>query len=301
MCRILLCHYSNIINYKFLKMKKLLILMVAISALYSCTEDPAADVAPQTQNPQIILAPMATSDVTEVVAQVGPNTINVDFGFGFVGGTTYYDRDVDITYQGDTYTIFADPAGDNYVPVGNIDYTYNVPAPAGAVPFGGITTNVEVDLSATEYTYEMESRPSDLVVLKGSSTPLTVGATLYRSLPQVSGDDLVIQLDWDDEPSDIDLHIYNAGGTSVDYSWFSYPEECVLSASEPDGTYTAVARCWTNNSPSGNINYQMFTREPDDTLGIYDGTMINPSPYWGTNIVVLEIVKTGNTYAITQL
>ena len=278
--------------------------MVAISALYSCTEDPAADVAPQTQNPQIILAPMATSDVTEVVAQVGPNTINVDFGFGFAGGTTYYDRDVDITYQGDTYTIFADPAGDNYVPVGNIDYTYNVPAPAGAVPFGGITTNVEVDLSATEYTYAMESRPSDLVVLKGSSTPLTVGATLYRSLPQVSGDDLVVMLDWDDEGSDLDLEIFDSNGGSVDYSWTwasGGQEECTLPGSAPDGTYTAVIEVWTNYSPSGNINYQMFTRHPDASLDIFDGTLINPSPYWGTNETIIEIEKTGNTYVVTQL
>lgn len=275
--------------------------MIAATALYSCTEDPAAEVATQSQNPQIILAPMATSDVTEVVAQVGPNSINVDFGFGFAAGTTYFERDVDIAYNGDTYTIMADPAGDNYVSVGNIDYTYNVPAPSGAVPFGGITTNVEVDLSATNYTYDMDSRPSDLVVLKGSSTPLTVAASLYRALPQVDGDNLKVMLDWDDENSDIDLHIYNSGGSSVDYSWFGYPEECTLTSGSPDGTYTAVARCWTNNSPSGNINYQMFTREPDGTLGIYDGTMINPSPYWGTNVAVLEIVKSGTSYTITQL
>lgn len=275
--------------------------MIAATALYSCTEDPGAEVATQSQNPQIILAPMATSDVTEVVAQVGPNSINVDFGFGFAAGTTYFERDVDIAYNGDTYTIMADPAGDNYVSVGNIDYTYNVPAPSGAVPFGGITTNVEVDLSATNYTYDMDSRPSDLVVLKGSSTPLTVAASLYRALPQVDGDNLKVMLDWDDENSDIDLHIYNSGGSSVDYSWFGYPEECTLTSTSPDGTYTAVARCWTNYSPSGNINYQMFTREPDGTLGIYDGTMINPSPYWGTNVAVLEIVKSGTSYTITQL
>jgi hypothetical protein len=282
-------------------MKKLLILMLAITALYSCEKEADAEVAPQGQNPQIILAPMATSDVTEVVAQVGSNTMNVDFGFGFANGTTYFGRDVNIGYQGETYTIIAENGGDNYVSVGNIDYTYNVVAPGGAVPFGGITTNVDVNLSEAEYSYEVESRPSDLVVLKGSGSPLTVGATLYRALPQVSGDDLVIMLDWDDDASDLDLHIYNSGGNSVDYSWWDHPEECTLLGTAPDGTYTAVARCWTNNSSSGNINYQMFSREPDATLGVYDGTMVNPSPYWGTNLSILEIVKTGNTYAITEL
>lgn len=275
--------------------------MIAATALYSCTEDPAAEVAPQSQNPQIILAPMATSDVTSVVAQVGPNTINVDFGFGFAPGTSYYGRDVDIKYQGDTYTIFADPAGPNYVSVGNIDYTYNVQAPGGAVPFGGITTNVEVDLSATEYEYDMESRPSDLVVLKGTSSPLTVDAVLYRALPQVSGDDLKIMMDWDDAPSDMDLHLYDAGGSIYDYSWFGYPEEVTLDAAAPDGTYTADILCWTNNSASGNINYQFFTREPDGTLGVYDGTLVSPTGYWGTGVAVLQIVKSGTSYTITQL
>ena len=275
--------------------------MIAITALYSCDKDADADVASQTQNPQIILSPMATSDVTEMVAQVGANSINVDFGFGFAGGTTYFGRDVDISYQGDMYTIIAEAGGDNYVPVGNIDYTFNVPAPGGAVPFGGITTSVEVDLSATEYSYDMDSRPSHLVVLKGSGSPLAVAATLYRALPQVSGDDLVVMLDWDDDASDMDFHIYNSGGISVDYSWWDHPEECTLSSASADGTYYAVARCWTNYSPSGNISYQLFTREPDGTLGVYDGTMINPSPYWGTNLAIIEIEKTGGTYVITEL
>jgi hypothetical protein len=45
----------------------------------------------------------------------------------------------------------------------------------------------------------------------------------------------------------------------------------------------------------------MFTRHPDASLDIFDGTMINPSPYWGTNETIIEIEKTGNTYVVTQL
>ncbi len=284
-------------------MKRLLLLLIIGVAFWSCEKDDPAAVEAQTTNPQIILASMATSDVTEVVAQVGENTLNVDFGVGFIGGTTHYTTDVDILFQDESYTIIAEEGGDNYVSVGNIDHSFNIPAPSGGIPFGGITSNVEVDVSTIEYSYDIASRPSDLVVLKGSSSPLTVAASLYRALPLVSGDDLVVMLDWDHAGSDLDMWLYTSTGNSVDSSltWVNGgQEEIVLPASLPDDFYYIVLRAWVNNSPTGEINYQIFSRKPDGALVINDGAF-SPSPYWGDYTFVLEIEKTGSTYVITGI
>jgi len=281
-------------------MKKIFFLFLAVAFLGACEKDDPAAVAPQTTNPQIILAPSGATDVTDLLTSPGNYTLNVDFGFGFASGTTYFDRDVEIMFDGATYEIVADQAGPNFVAVGNIDYPYTIPAPTGVIPFSGLNNPIEIDLASADYDYSITSRPSDLVVIKGSTPPLVINAYMYENLPDVQGDDLVFVMDWQDSDSnDLDCRIQTSTFTSVDTGYsVSRFEEVQLPGANADGSYTFNIRVW---SASGTVPTKIFARHPDGTLEIFDYSLSVTGNFWTQEEFVLDIVKTGNTYVITEI
>ena len=76
------------------------IAIVAVTLFFtSCERDDDTAVADQTSNIQVIVEPFGTTDTTEIIGQVGTNSVEMDFGFRLTDfSTTYFDSDVVITF-----------------------------------------------------------------------------------------------------------------------------------------------------------------------------------------------------------
>jgi hypothetical protein len=281
-------------------MKKILFSILAISVLIACDKDDPAEVAPQTTNPQLILGARATSEVTEMTVEPGDYTLDVDFGFAAVGGTTYYGSDVNFTFEGEEYFLDVEPDGDNYVNVGDYQYPFTVDPPSGDVPFQGIIQDINIDVSDLDYSYEVIDRPNDLVVLRGQSTPLVVHTVLYGNIPSVNPDQLQFVMDWQDPSgNDLDCRIQSPTNISYDTSYsVSRYENVEINNADDDGTYYLTIRVWTG---SGTVPVKFFVRYPDETLEILDYDLTITGTFWAQEELIFEIEKSGSDYTVTMI
>ncbi len=282
---------KTINNYKY-------ILMLAVVALFaSCSEDDDAAVAPASNNIQVIVESFVNSQV-EIIGQAGTNNANIEIGFRLTEySTTYRDSDVIITYDGNDYVI---PAGEDEVIVGMTNVEFELDAPGGNVPYNGITMSSQIDFTGN-FEVAVDSRPSDLVVLKSSS--ITVSATVYGQLPPVTDGQINFLFDWnpnDDAGNDLDLRLRNDDGTQFDYSGsVSNYEDVALLNSSPDDDYVVNADPWSTSSAS--IGGIVFAMHPDGTLEVFEMDLSGINSETTLVYVNKATDMDGNvTYTVTQ-
>lgn len=247
------------------------IAIIAITLFFaSCERDDDTAVAAQSSNIQVIVEPFATVSATDIIGQIGANTAEIDFGFRLTEyTTTYFDSDVVITFEGNNYTI---PAGDTEVVVGPTMVSFDI-NPTGAIPYNGLVSVAEIDLSDTSFDFEVLNRPSDLVVLKGEGGIVNISATVYGQLPAVTAGQVNFLFDWnpnDNAGNDLDLRVRRVpGDISVEYSGsVSNYEDVDIADSDIDGMYEIKADAWS--TIGGTISGILFAMHPDGTLEVFE-------------------------------
>lgn len=254
-----------------MKINKYIAILAVTLFFASCERDDDTAVAAQTSNIQVIVEPFATVSATDIIGQVGTNTAEIDFGFRLTEySTTYFGSDVVITYAGNEYTI---PAGDTEVVVGPTMVNFEVAPPVGAVPYNGMVSVSEIDLSDTSFDFVVQNRPSDLVVLKGEGGTLNINTTVYAQLPPVTAGQVNFLFDWnpnDNAGNDLDLRVRRVpGDISVEYSGsVTNYEDVDIADSDIDGMYEIKADAWT--TIGGTIDGIVFAMHPDGTLEVFE-------------------------------
>ena len=257
------------------------IAIIAITLFFaSCERDDDTAVAAQSSNIQVIVEPFATVSATDIIGQIGANTAEIDFGFRLTEFTTsYFGSDVVVTFEGNNYTISPelDENGDlvpgtDEVVVGPTMVSFDI-NPTGAIPYNGLVSVAEIDLSATAFDFEVLNRPSDLVVLKGEGGTVNISATVYGQLPAVTAGQVNFLFDWspnDDAGNDLDLRVRRVpGDIAVEYSGsVSNYEDVDIADSDIDGMYEIKADAWT--TIGGTISGIVFAMHPDGTLEVFE-------------------------------
>lgn len=285
-----------------MKIYKYIAILAVTLFFTSCERDDDTEVAAQTSNIQVVVEPFGTTATTDIVGQVGANSIVMDFGFRLTDfSTTYFDSDVIITYGGNTYTI---PAGDTEVYVGPTNISFDIPAPTGSIPYNGVVTVTQVDLSNTVFDIEVPNRPSDLVVIKGPGSSLNVNTTVYGQIPPVTAGQVNFLFDWnpnDDAGNDLDLRLrMMPGDVAIDYSGsVSNYEDTQLADGDADGMYQVKADAWS--TIGGTIDGILFAMHPDGTLEVFETDLTGIAAGGvSAEVVLVNITKSGNTYTLYQ-
>jgi hypothetical protein len=264
-----------------MKINKYIAILAVTLFFASCERDDDTAVAAQTSNIQVIVEPFATISATDIIGQVGTNTAEIDFGFRLTEyTTTYFGSDVVVTFEGNNYTISPelDENGDlvpgtDEVVVGPTMVNFEVAPPVGAVPYNGMVSVSEIDLSDTSFDFVVQNRPSDLVVLKGEGGTLNINTTVYAQLPPVTAGQVNFLFDWnpnDNAGNDLDLRVRRVpGDISVEYSGsVTNYEDVDIADSDIDGMYEIKADAWT--TIGGTIDGIVFAMHPDGTLEVFE-------------------------------
>ncbi|PHR68855.1 MAG: hypothetical protein COA67_11925 [Lutibacter sp.] len=294
-----------------MKINKYIAILAVTLFFASCERDDDTAVAIQTSNIQVIVEPFATISATDIIGQIGPNTAEIDFGFRLTEfSTTYFGSDVVITFDGNEYTIspvldsngILVPGTDEVV-VGPTMVGFDI-SPTGSIPFNGLVSVSQIDLSDTVFDLEVLNRPNDLVLLKGEGGSLDVITTVYGQLPPVTAGQVNFLFDWspnDDAGNDLDLRLrMMPGDIGIDYSGsVSNYEDTALADGDADGMYQVKADAWS--TIGGTISGILFAMHPDGTLEVFETDLTGISSGGvSAEVVLVNIVKAGSTYTLSQ-
>jgi|TARA_B110000240_G_C13462169_1_gene437182 hypothetical protein len=281
-----------------MKINKYLAVIALMAFFVSCEQDDDTAVAEQTSNIQVVVEPFSASDI-DIIGQVGMNSAVVDLGFRLSEfSTTYNDSDVNIIYEGNTYTI---AAGDSQVVVGPTTVDFEIAPLGSSVPFNGIVLTNQINFD-DRYEISIDSRPSDLVVLKSGS--LGVNARVYGQLPPVPANGINFLFDWspnDDAGNDLDLRLRMVpGDIAIDYSGsVSNYEDTAINDGMADGMYEVKADSWS--TIGGSIAGILFAMHPDGTLEVFETDLTGIAAGGVSDEVVLvNITKLGSDYTLYQ-
>lgn len=279
--------------------------ILAITLFFtSCEKDDDTAVAIQTSNIQVIVEPFGNIITTSYVGASGVTPLELELGFRTTSFTTTYNgSDINILYDGNTYTI---PAGDTEVIVGAT--TIDVDVVATSIPYNGLDTTVQVvyELDNINYDVEVPNRPASLVVLKGDPSTVTasIDVTLYNQLPPITAGQINFLFDWnpnDDAGNDLDLRMrMMPGDVSVDYSGsVSNYEDTQLADAATDGMYQVKADVWS--TIGGTIDGILFAMHSDGTLEIFETDLTGIAAGGvSAEVVLVNIDKVGSTYTLYQ-
>jgi len=277
--------------------KYILLLFIAVLAV-SCSEDDDMPVAQASSNIQIIVEPfLATS--SDVVVQEGLNTMTVDLGFRLrQSGTTYNGSDVNISYGGNTYTIIA---GESEVLLGPTEVSFEV-NPTGTIPYNGAAVTTDINLDDA-YEINVDSRPSDLVVIKAGN--ISVTGTVYAVVPEVNSDSVELVFMNQDEQASIwfGLSQFTTGGSWVtDFNQNSngdYPRKMSLPL-DGNGSFGAIPNSadvdpdivalnlYPMTAISNPMGFTILAMYPDGTLKVLNGS-ISSSPFTDNAAVLVTV------------
>ncbi len=195
---------------------------------------------------------------------------------------------------------------------GPVGYIFEIPE---------FTTEYEVPISAifddaNEVPETLKVQVISNRTLLGTVQDLFFNITINNS----ASDDLNIRLDWSgtftegaDELDnctelDMDLELYNAGGSVILFSYSDCPEGIVLDASTlANGTYTLFASLWTTNGHDENVNIPAnitfikpgtdlnVTNDISSFFPMEDGGLDDGNPNAG---VIYTIIKTGTNFQV---
>lgn len=253
-----------------MKINKYLAVIALTLFFVSCEKDDEVAVAEQTSNIQVVVEPFSASDIS-IIGQVGMNTAEIDLGFRLTEfSTTYRGSDVNIMYDGNTYTI---PAGEDTVVVGPTMVDFEIAPLGGSVPFNGTQLTSQININ-DQYDISVSNRPSDLVVLKGGS--LAVNSVVYGQLPPVPGNGINFLFDWnpnDDAGNDLDLRLRRMPG-DVDLDWSASVtnyEDTAINDGMVDALYQVKADAWS--TIGGPISGILFAMHADGTLEVFESDL----------------------------
>lgn len=189
----------------------------------------------------------------------------------------------------------------------------------------------EIPAYATEYSVNIQTildaeaegaENLRLKVISNRTLLGTVGDLVFDiNIQNVASDDLSIRLNWDGTfesggesvdfcDVDMDLELYDSSFDLIDFSYNDCPEALTLITPDtPDGTYYLDVSLWTTSGYTETINVparinffkagstfnettDISTYFPMADGGLDDGN--------GDALITFEIVKTGNTYTITD-
>ncbi len=295
-------------------MKKIIFILIASVAFWSCEQDDPAEVAPQTLNPQIVVTPMVDVSGTFIADS---HVINSGSGIANFHLNRVYSETNDfvLNYNGSDYTVpgalsqtmtgFFAPAFLFELPEtysgneGFMGQSGQTVDNVSVVPFQGITKN------DFEIAY-VEGRPADLLVFKNDMPLASISeasieeVTLYDRLPEISGDMLTFVMDWEGSSAgnDFDCRIVNATDE------FSYSgstnrfEEVELENVVEDGIYFLNLWVWNG---SDTVPTKVFVGHPNGKIEMFDLDFTVTGTYYSQEESILKIVKSGNNYSVTLL
>lgn len=280
-----------------MKINKYLTVLALTLFFVSCEKDDEIAVAEQSSNIQIVVEAFSASAVN-IIGQVGMNTAQIDLGFRLTEfSTTYFGSDINILYNGNTYTI---PAGDTEVVVGPTMVDFEI-APVGSVPFNGAVTTSQIAFN-DRFEISVDNRPSDLVVLKGGS--LAVNSVVYGQLPPVPANGINFLFDWnpnDSAGNDLDLRLrMMPGDVGIDYSGsVTNYEDTAINDGMADGLYQVKADAWS--TIGGTIDGILFAMRADGTLEVFETDLTGIAPGGvSAEVVLVNIDKVGSNYTLYQ-
>lgn len=291
-----------------MKINKYLAVLALTLLFVSCEQDDEVAVAEQSSNIQIVVEPFAASDI-DIIGQVGMNSTQVDLGFRLTEfSTTYFGSNVNIMYEGNTYTISPELDDDGNVDlestkvvVGPTIVDFEIAPLSGAVPFNGAILTNQINFD-DRYEISVDNRPSDLVVLKGGS--LGVNARVYGQLPPVPANGINFLFDWnpnDDAGNDLDLRLrMMPGDVGVDYSGsVTNYEDTAINDGMADGMYQVKADAWS--TIGGTIDGILFAMHADGTLEVFETDLTGiVAGGVSAEVVLVNIDKSGSDYTLYQ-
>ncbi len=182
--------------------------------------------------------------------------------------------------------------GSNYL----IEYTVDGVAKSASIT-GGQSAQIQLDVSNTG-SIEIELNRVSVLGTEAGTIDATKKSTKVLIAPAVNPNALEMVLAWPDASNnDLDFYVTDVDTFIVDRSLTtSAGEDIALPNSEPDGDYRVFVRNWS--SVLDPIPFTILTTAPDGTSNVYTGTIPNVRRQYNE---ALTIVKTGSTYAITQL
>lgn len=196
---------------------------------------------------------------------------------------------------------------------GPVGYIFEIPA---------YTTEYEVNV-ATIFDDLAEGAETLKLKVISNRTLLGVVNELYYTVTinNSVSDDLTVRLNWDGTfmsgtdqidncDLDMDLELYDAAFNLIDFSYSNCPESLVLDSSTlANGTYYLSASLWETGGYFENVNIPAtinFLKAGTTSNESYDLSSFFPMQNGGLNdgnnnaVVVYTIVKSGNTYTITD-
>ncbi len=290
-----------------MKINKYLAVLALTLFFVSCEQDDEVAVAAQSSNIQIVVEPFSASAVN-IIGQVGMNTASIDLGFRLTEfSTSYFGSDVNIMYDGNTYTISPELDSDgNVIPastqvvVGPTMVDFEI-APQGSVPFNGAVSTSNIEFN-DRFDISVDNRPSDLVVLKGGA--LQVNSVVYGQLPPVPANGINFLFDWnpnDSAGNDLDLRLrMMPGDVGIDYSGsVTNYEDTAINDGMTDGMYQVKADAWS--TIGGTIDGILFAMHADGTLEVFE-TDLTGIVAGGVSeeVVLVNIDKLGSDYTLYQ-
>jgi len=187
---------------------------------------------------------------------------------------------------------------------GLMKYSLNGVATTGGIDAGNSTASIPLDVS--EYgSYNVVLNE----VLKLYEPDVTVNVdsdnneanVVVTEIPDVDSDNLVLSLAWPDaDNNDLDLWgIFGEGVTGLVFDAsqsVSALEQISLPNFETDGGYEIYVRDWA--SALDPIPFSLVAVHPDGTVEVFVSDIPNAA---GQFNLALKIVKSGSTYALTQV
>lgn len=196
---------------------------------------------------------------------------------------------------------------------GPVGYIFEIPA---------YTTEYTVDITTIVDEIAEDTKTLKLQVISNRTLLGTVNNLFIDiNIQNVASNNLTMRLDWsgsftsDGEEVDfceldMDLELYNSDFDLIDNSYNNCPEELVLLSDDlPDGTYYLDVSLWTTNGYTENINVPARMKflkagtnlnQTTDVAGFFpmqDGGLDDGN---SNAIITFEIVKTGQTYQVTN-
>lgn len=174
-----------------------------------------------------------------------------------------------------------------------IEYTVNGVGGSTSVT-GGQAANISLDVSGPGTVYDIVI---DRVTVIGTEVGV-IDQSNNATTVKVINDRLTMELSWADASiDDLDFFVTDIDTFIVDDSQStSAGEDIALPNATPDGTYRVFVRNWASTSDP--IPFTIEVTYPDFSVEIFTGDIPNVARQFNE---ALTIVKTGSTYAITQL
>ena len=293
-------------------MKKIIFILIASVAFWSCEQDDPAEVAPQTLNPQIVVTP-----IVDISGAFVADTHVINSGSG--QATFNLNR----VYSEDNFFTLSYNGGDYTVPAASIQTATTFTAPAflfdlpetysGNEGLMGQPGQSVSDVSVVPFTaitkddFEIawvENRPADLIVFKNNVLLVSISeasideVTLYDRLPSIDEDMLTFVMDWE-VGNDFDCRIKNASGEEFSYSGSTNRfEEVELENVEEDGTYFFNLWVWNG---SDTVPTKVFVGHPNGKIEMFDLDFVVTGSYYSQEESILKIVKLGDNYTVSLL